>query len=256
MHDSLTPFERRHGGYGFDENGFQKRDLVRFFLVDLILIAAIRLILALGIFPGPNAYVAAILASKVVLAAYLFWLIKTHRQALPETGAANWGKWWAWPAALAFYALSYPLLLYVDRINRFLMILVHAQLGWAYQPKTQEILLLIFEDILSQPIRLLLVLFTVLIGPIMEEFAFRGIGLDAYRRQGSAFAAVVSTSLLFGLFHFSLQLLLPLAVLGALFACVRLFSRSLWCAILVHCLHNAIALTLVARDLGVWTPGL
>ncbi len=255
MHDNLTTFERRHGGYGFDDKGFQKRDLIRFFLVDLILIAVIRLMLGLGILANLDAYVLAILASKVVLAGYLFWLIRSHRQAWPETGAASAGRWWAWPAALGLYALCYPLLLYVDRLNRLLMVIVHAQLGWVYQPKTQEVLLLIFEDLLSQPIRLSLLVFTILLGPVMEEFAFRGIGLDAYSRRDGALWAVVVTSLLFGLFHFSLQLLIPLSVLGALFAVIRLFSRSLWCAILVHCLHNAVAIAVVAEELGVWKQG-
>ncbi len=256
MHDNLTSFERRHGGYDNNEKGFQKRDLIRFFLVDLILVVAVRLMLGLGILPNLDVYVLAILAGKVILAGYLLWLIRAHRQAWPETGAASAGRWWAWPAALGFYALCYPLLLYLDRLNRLIMAIVYNQLGWIYQPKIQEVLLLIFEDLLSQPIRLLLLIFTVLVGPIMEEFAFRGIGLDAYTRRDGAVWAVAVTSLLFGLFHFSLQFLIPLSVLGALFAAVRIFSRSLWCAIMVHCLHNAIALSVVAEDLGVWQPGL
>lgn len=235
---------------GGDSEGFQVRDLVRFFAVDIIIMFAIRLLVGIGFFQSPDTYVLSILGSKVALFFYLFWLIRDRRGAWPETGATTTGRWWAWPASIVIYAGCYPLLIYVNRFNRILMEYVYATPNMPYQ-ESQDVLVLIFSDIIDVPIRMILVFFTVFAGPFLEELAFRGMGLDACRRAWGVGWAVLWTSLLFGLYHFDLKLLLPLSILGAVFALVRLMSRTLWCAVLVHCIHNAITLIIMARALGV-----
>ncbi|MCD8351650.1 MAG: CPBP family intramembrane metalloprotease [Planctomycetaceae bacterium] len=233
------------------DSGFQTRDLIRFFLVDIILIVLLRLLLAIGFFAEVDHYVLAILGSKVVLFLYLAWLIRDRRNAWPETGIANAGRWWAWPVSIVAYAAFYPILLYCNSLNRILMVRLHDALGWVYTPQPQDVMVLIFEDILQTPVRVLLIFFTVIAGPFMEELAFRGVGLDAYRRTVGVFWALVWTGLLFGLYHFSLELLLPLGFLGVFFGAVRLVTGSLWCGVLVHCLHNAVTLLIMAHGLGV-----
>lgn len=232
-------------------NGFQVRDLVRFFAVDITLVAALKLLLGLGVFSTPDAYVMAILASKIVLFAYLVWLIQDRRNAWFETGITRAGKWWAWPAMAAIYAVAYYAVAQMEHLNQVLMTRLYEAMDWVYTPQPQDVIVLIFDDIINTPLRVVLVAFTVLIGPFMEELAFRGMGLDAFRRVWSVFSAVVWTSLLFGLYHFSLPLLLPLSFLGAVFAAARLLSGSLWCAVAVHCLHNTLALAVVAKRMGM-----
>lgn len=251
--------EKAHGdpvaAFGVDdpdaERGFQTRDLFRFFLVDIILVISMKLLLGLGVFPSVNAYVLAIVGSKVVLFCYLVWLIKNRGDAWPETGAAGPGRWWGWPAALLFYAAFYFLFPWFEDFNRLVMEWLHVALEWRYAPVPQDVIILIFEDVVDIPIRLVLVLFTVLIGPAMEELAFRGVGLDAFKRSWGMVWAIAITSLLFGLYHFSLHLLLPLSLLGVVFALVRTMTRSLWCSIGIHCLHNGLALTVTAASLGM-----
>lgn len=236
-----------------DENpgGFMIRDVLRFFAVDIILMFGLRLLVGLGFFQTPDAYVLSILGSKVILFIYLFWLIRDRRDAWPETGATTAGRWWAWPAAIVIYAGCYPLLIYADRFNHMLMEVVYSYLNMPY-PEAQDVLVLIFSDIVDLPVRLLLVFFTIFIGPFVEELAFRGMGLDACRRAWGLGWSVFWTSLLFGLYHFSFASLLPLSLLGALFALIRIMSRTLWCAVLIHCIHNAVTIVIVARALGAW----
>lgn len=234
-----------------DSGGFLVRDLIRFFIVDIILIVAIKTLLGLGFFPSVDHYVLAILASKVILFLYLLWLIRDRRDASwDETGATRIGPWWGWPVGLAIYAAGFALIPIVDRFNKTLMEHLHAAVGWVYTPQPQDVMILIFEDILQNPVRVVLIFFIVVAGPFMEELAFRGVGIDAYRRSSGVFAALLLTSVLFGLFHFNLGLLLPLSFLGLVFGVIRVVSRNLWCPICIHALHNSVALLAMAHELG------
>lgn len=230
--------------------GFLPRDLIRFFIVDVILIAMTRLMLSLGLITHPDMHVIIILAGKMALFFYVIWLIREKRNAWKETGGATLGKFWAWPVCLGLYGLAYFALGHISRANHFLMFQIHTWLGLPYDPKPQDVMILIFEDILSSPVRIALIIFVILVGPLMEELAFRGIGLDAYRRTSNILRALILTSILFGLYHFTLHLVIPLAFLGFLFGLARVLTNSLWCAIFIHCLHNALTLVILAAELG------
>lgn len=241
---------RQKSGADAGDNGCIARDIIRFIAVDIILICAVRLADWLGLISEVNQYILIMLGSKVILFAYLFWLVSARRQALPATGITSPGRWWTWPLGLVIYAGCYPLLIFVNRANGCLMEALYGYAGWVYNPNPQEVLLYLFAGVLDTPVLLLLLFFTIIVGPFMEELAFRGVGLDAYRRTSGTVAAVVLTSLLFGLFHFELILVLPLAFLGAVFAVVRLVSGSLWVATAVHSLHNTVTLCILAYQLG------
>lgn len=232
------------------ERGFLVRDLIRFIVVDIILILSLRLMVALEFFSHLDQYVLAVLGSKVVLFLYLLWLIRDRREAWPATGADTAGRWWAWPVSLVIYAGCFPFLIWADRLNRYLLHHFHAWLGWVFVPSEQEVMRVIFGADLDPPVRMILVFFTVAAGPVMEELAFRGMGLDAFRRRYGLGAAIFWTSLLFGVFHFSAQMWLSLSLLGAVFAAARVLSTSLWCAVVVHCFHNTLVLAIMAYNLG------
>lgn len=236
-------------------NGFIVRDLIRFFIVDITIIAAQKLLLALGFFARPDTYVLAVLGGKVILFVYLVWLIGARRGAWRQTGIATPGRWWAWPVALLVYAVAYPVMLQADQLSHRLMTGLYAAFGWIYTPAPQDVVLLIFENVLDAPARIALVVFAVLAGPFMEELAFRGMGMDGFGREMGTPAAALWTSVLFGLYHFSLPLFLPLSLMGALFAAVRIFSRTLWCPFFLHCFHNSLALAITAHGLGFFTFG-
>ncbi len=234
-----------------DAGGFQMRDVVRFFVVDVIVTASLRLLEITGFFTSIDQHVTAILVSKIVIFFYLLWLVRERREAWPETGMTTAGRWWAWPLALALYAAGYYFVYCVDSVNAGLMTRLYAMLGLVYEHRPQVVMILTFEDILSPPVRAALVCMTVVAAPILEELAFRGMMMDAYRRRRSAVWSVIATGVLFGAYHCSLPFFLPLSALGIVFGAVRVLCRTLWCSIFAHCLHNGLTLLIVADNLGL-----
>ncbi len=227
------------------------RDVLRFFTVDIIVTASLYLLRVIDFFKTIDQLVLAILVSKIVIFLYLVWLVRERREAWAETGAATAGKWYAWLLAPALYAAGYCAVLQVDIVNRELMTWLYGLLGLVYEQQPQLVMILTFENILSRPVRIALVGMIVLAGPFLEELAFRGMMMDAYRRRHGALYAVLATGLLFGIYHFSLPFLLPLSALGVVFGIVRVVTKSLWCSVFVHCLHNMLTLLLVARSLEI-----
>lgn len=232
------------------ERSFLTRDIVRFIAVDIVLILLVKLGLGLGLFPTPDMYVAGILFSKLILLCYLVWLIRDRRDAWTETGATTCGCWWGWLLSLALYAGYYQLFPLINGANHSLMTALYRKIGSVYVFEPQDVMIFIFSDILNQPIRWALVFFTIIVGPVMEELAFRGMGYDAYRRVLGVIGTALWTGLLFGVFHFKLDLIIPLGVLGVVFGIARALSGSLWCPILLHCFHNGLALWVMAKELS------
>lgn len=84
-----------------------------------------------------------------------------------------------------------------------------------------------------------------LVPAICEELSFRGYLLGA-SRPFSPKVAVLLSGLLFGMMHMSLIRLIPLALLGALWALAVQRSGSILPGIIGHLLNNGIALSLHA----------
>jgi uncharacterized protein len=87
------------------------------------------------------------------------------------------------------------------------------------------------------------------IAPIVEEFSFRGLGYAASASAWGVNAAIVVTSLAFGLAHGLVEALPVLAIFGLVLAVVRQRTASLYPAILLHAVFNGLAL-LVAVTAG------
>lgn len=80
------------------------------------------------------------------------------------------------------------------------------------------------------------------VGPLTEELLYRGVGLSLVAERFGAAAAVIATSVLFGLGH-GLLLSLPAFIwFGVVVALLRLRTDSLYPACLVHCTFNAIGM--------------
>jgi membrane protease YdiL (CAAX protease family) len=99
------------------------------------------------------------------------------------------------------------------------------------------------EQIKIAPLTTLgLLLAGALVAPICEEVFFRGFLLPGIARAMPIWAAIVVSSLLFGVAHADLGTLAPLVVIGLLFGVVRYKTRSLWPSIFLHTLNNTAAL--------------
>jgi len=88
----------------------------------------------------------------------------------------------------------------------------------------------------------LLLLGGAVIAPLVEEIFFRGfIFAGLAPRFGWQRAALIS-AFIFALVHLSLTALLPIFILGYIFALLYYLSGSLWPAIFMHILTNSLAL--------------
>ena len=85
-----------------------------------------------------------------------------------------------------------------------------------------------------------------------EEMAFRGGLLHAVQkptdRRKPSWATCILVGLTFGAFHFSVQRILPTAVIGCLLTYVALMTGSIWPCMLLHLINNALALLLSSMD--------
>ena len=87
----------------------------------------------------------------------------------------------------------------------------------------------------------------VIVAPLMEEMFFRGFLFHGLWARYGFWVGAFSSGLLFALMHVSgrdlLGLIVPFTIIGMLFAWLVRKTGSLWNAILVHFLFNAIGLT-------------
>jgi membrane protease YdiL (CAAX protease family) len=93
---------------------------------------------------------------------------------------------------------------------------------------------------------------TVLVAPLVEETFFRGFVFGGLRRYGFFWAALAS-GLLFSAAHLSLGGLIPLALVGMLFAWSYSRTGSLWTPIYAHFIFNLVsfvALTAIVQSGG------
>ena len=83
----------------------------------------------------------------------------------------------------------------------------------------------------------------VFIAPIVEEYIFRGITLRFLGRFSNKFG-VISTSLLFGLFHLNFVQIIPAFLLSYLLCMITLRYKSIIPSIIVHIVTNLILFSL------------
>ena len=94
---------------------------------------------------------------------------------------------------------------------------------------------------------------TAILPALVEEMVFRGYILGALRPQGDGLAIVFS-AVFFGLLHGNL-LQIPFAfILGLIFGYLTVQTGSIWPAVLLHFLNNALSVAL--QYAGQFLPGL
>jgi len=91
----------------------------------------------------------------------------------------------------------------------------------------------------------LAVIMLVFVGPFVEELVFRGALLRGLEARLGAWPAIVIQALLFAAFHRSWWLLLPMTVLGIALGWLAHERKSLWPAIVMHSLYNALSVAAV-----------
>jgi membrane protease YdiL (CAAX protease family) len=87
----------------------------------------------------------------------------------------------------------------------------------------------------------LVFLTAVVIGPVVEELVFRGVIASAIESRFGLAAAVVSSAMLFAFYHVTPWLYMQMFVLGCALAWLALTRRTLWPAVMLHALYNAVS---------------
>ena len=99
---------------------------------------------------------------------------------------------------------------------------------------------------------------------VCEEWFFRGFLLNAFRRNSNTLAAVIASSILFGLFHvlvrekLLVERLLPSTLMGLLLGWVCVRTGSLFPGILLHFIHNGLLVSISAfeQQIQAWGIGI
>jgi membrane protease YdiL (CAAX protease family) len=174
----------------------------------------------------PMVAIAAQALSYVLFFVIIYIFIRWERRQ-PFLAALSWN--WPRDRYWAFLLAGIGLSIGLELILRFLP-----------TPKSLPV-----TELFKTPLQaLLLSIFSVSLGPLFEEFFFRGFLYPALaRRLGRAFAVVLS-ALLFALIH-SAQLanawapVLMIFVVGIALGTVRALGRSLAASLLVHISYNS-----------------
>ena len=82
------------------------------------------------------------------------------------------------------------------------------------------------------------VIMAVFVAPILEEIVFRGVIMNNLRKYGIRVAIIIN-SLLFGLSHYNIEMIVPAFLTGIIFSCVA-YKYSIKYSILIHFFINAI----------------
>ena len=82
------------------------------------------------------------------------------------------------------------------------------------------------------------VIMTVFVAPILEEIVFRGVIMNNLRKYGIRVAIIIN-SLLFGLSHYNIEMIIPAFLTGIIFSYVA-YKYSIKYSILIHFLLNTI----------------
>ena len=93
-----------------------------------------------------------------------------------------------------------------------------------------------------------------LIAPFVEEVFFRGFVFPGLRQKWSWPKAAVASAALFAIAHVLPTSLLPIFLLGLIFAFLYQYSGSIWPAILMHMLTNTLALSAAYAASQGWMP--
>ncbi len=155
-----------------------------------------------------------------------------------------------WAASMAVGSRSYV------AVFPWMFLLLFVVVEWTramgFTPPIEPIQELIFQD--DRPVVLgLTALLACVVGPVAEEFFFRGVIYTAIRRRTSWLVAMFASSALFALMHANLVGFPSLFMLGCLLGYLYERTGTLAGSLAVHVAHNTLLLSiaLVLRQLTV-----
>ncbi|MBN1879514.1 CPBP family intramembrane metalloprotease [bacterium] len=157
-------------------------------------------------------------------------IVRFQKLPLKKTLSLRSAPWYVWIGAFFFQLGVLPTTLL---INKWLLKLLPVPEGWMDT----------FSDALTPEISSLSLVLLMAVSPgICEELLFRGAIFGSLRQKWSPWRALIATSILFGLLHFSVYRLVPTTLIGLGLGWIVYISGSIYPAMLAHALNNAIAI--------------
>lgn len=198
------------------------------FIIWIVLVIGLRMWMAQATIEGDLRGVGLLVSLGELLLLVPVWLLTIRKYNI------GWQQLGLRPFAPAALRLGCGLMLV-----SFLFNAIYGMFLGLFGLRMQVDLIPIFE---SLPSPLLFFIGGAVIAPVVEEIFFRGFVFAGLRpRYGWQKAAVIS-AVLFALLHFTLTAILPIFILGLIFAYLYQISESIWPPILMHMLTNALAL--------------
>lgn len=168
----------------------------------------------------------------------LFWKIWKDKQQIPcrpiefdfGIGVLTW-------------FLSFPIVTVIGEVADFIL-----QSFFGLQTYEQAAVRFV-KGATDSPLSLVFALLSILVlAPLVEEFLFRGILQNYFKRLLGVKAAILLSALFFALFHFSfsqglgnVSLMVSLAILGLFLGFIYEKQGSLWTSIALHITFNSIS---------------
>lgn len=179
-----------------------------------------------------NTTVAAILyVVTLVITIGLPWIIKKKRTTLADVGLIrlpSWSDILLTPVALVFYLI----------MSSLFILAATNLLPWVDITQVQNTG---FSSITARYEYILAFLTLVVIAPIAEEILFRGYLLSKLKKIVPIWAAILTTSILFGFIHGAWNVAIDTFALSLVLCYLRESTGSLWASILLHMAKNGIA---------------
>lgn len=181
-------------------------------------------------------YIALAISYYLIGFSVFYFMIK----GLPEGEKREDKKLGVWEI-VKFCFISYSLMYIFNFLTNIFIILISIFKGSEVVNPLQ--------NIIEGSSLILTFIFVGILSPIIEEMMFRGIMLNKLRRYGDK-VAIVTTALLFGLFHANFSQFFYATVLGLIFAYVTLKTGTIKYSIILHIFVNMMGSFIIPLIIG------
>ena len=177
-------------------------------------------------------YISIIFAAIVSLPIFYF-IIKGRKQNIKKV--------------MGFHKINALNIFFVSILGAFLFLFNSFLIGFIEQTRMFEEAFNKAEDMfefLSGGNIILGFLAIVVIGPIMEEFLFRGLILHELDKHINTYIAIIIQAVLFGLVHLNFYQLTYTVLIGIILGLAYVWLKSIWAPIIIHVVNNGISFAL------------
>lgn len=190
-----------------------------------------------------------IIMSTVGMSLYFFSLSSQNKDIIlgPYAHRGFYAKFQDFFIACFTWILSYPLVVMVGQFIAIILLLVYQNV------EVEQVAVNQIRTASSSTVLLVtLIICVIALVPFIEELLFRGFLQNWLKRFMRTSNAILVTSCIFALFHFSpsqgmgnIELIISLFILACFLGFVYERQKSLWASVSLHAIFNAISVMLI-----------